>query len=112
MSGGLIVSGTPPLAGFRTSQVREPNQWFWRPGYTSSPLDALSGIPRGTVLGPLLFLVYIYDLPSVPRSVPDTRLFTDDRLVYHQTQKQRDAAKLQEDLTALEGKKVADMFKP
>lgn len=30
VSGGLIVSGTPPLAGFRTSQVREPNQWFWR----------------------------------------------------------------------------------
>lgn len=29
-----------------------------------------------------------------------------------QTQKQRDAAKLQEVLTALEGKKVADMFKP
>lgn len=68
-------------------------------GYTSSPLDALSGIPQGTVLGPLLFLVYIYDLPSVPRSV----LFADDRLVYHQTQKQRGAAKLQEDLTALEG---------
>lgn len=81
-------------------------------GYTSSPLDALSGIPPGTVLGRLLFLVYIYDVPSVPRSVPDTRLFTDDRLVYHQTQKQRVAAKLQEDLTALEGKKVADMFKP
>lgn len=36
-------------------------------------------------MGPLLFLVYIYDLLSVPRSVPDTRLFTDDRLVYHQT---------------------------
>lgn len=81
-------------------------------GYTSSPLDALFGIPRGTVLGPLLFLVYIYDLPNVPRSVLDTRLFADDRLVYHQTRRQGDAAKLQEDLTALEGKKVADMFKP
>lgn len=48
----------------------------------------------------------------VYQGVYQTPLFTDDRLVYHQTQKQRDEAKLQEDLTALEGKKVADMFKP
>ena len=38
--------------------------------------DVLSGIPQGTVLGPLLFIFYINDLPDSIKSF--AKLFADD----------------------------------
>ena len=56
-----------------------------------------SGVPQGSVLGPLLFLIYINDLPNcVQNSV--CRLFADDCILYQRIRSSQDSDKLQADL--------------
>ena len=49
-------------------------------GTTSTTRDVSSGVPQGSVLGPLLFLVYVNHLPSYIRS--KCKFFADDLKIY------------------------------
>ena len=49
-------------------------------GTHSNIIPVSSGVPQGSVLGPILFLAYINDLPDQVRS--RVRLFADDTALY------------------------------
>ena len=64
-------------------------------GNSSDELQVLSGVPQGSVLGPILFLLYIDGLPDSLQS--QVRLFADDTAVYLTVNGQDDNQKLQND---------------
>ena len=67
-------------------------------GSHSSYTSVTSGVPQGSVLGPLLFVIFINDLPEHIRS--HCKLFADDSKVYSKVGTDEDQVKLQLDLDA------------
>ena len=69
-------------------------------GSVSESAPVLSGIPQGSVLGPLLFVIYINDLPEAINS--DSFLFADDTKVFREITSKDDAFALQSDIDSLQ----------
>ena len=68
-------------------------------GQASDPVPVLSGVPQGSVLGPVLFSIFKNDLPDNIRS--SVRLFADDCVLYRNIKTLTDCQILQDDLNSL-----------
>jgi len=69
-------------------------------GTSSETAAVTSGVPQGTVLGPILFLAFINDLPSWVKN-SKVRLFADDCFVQKEIRTPEDCVLLQEDITKI-----------
>ena len=69
-------------------------------GEKSDPVEILSGVPQGTVLGPLLFVLYINDILDNTKS--HGFMFADDTKLFRQVTSKEDALVLQSDINLLD----------
>ena len=81
------------------SWISDRSQQVVLNGATSSQVRVKSGVPQGTVLGPLMFLIFINDIAENTQS--QVRLFADDCLLYRKISDSSDSEILQSDLDRL-----------
>jgi len=74
-------------------------QWVVIKGHSSTSIHVDSGVPHGTVLGPLMFLLYINDITTNITS--SIRLFADDCVLYRVIHSEKDHHLLQLDLNRI-----------
>ena len=65
----------------------------------SSSTRVTSGVPQGSVLGPVLFLLYVNELPELTNS--NLKMFADDVKLFRGIESDTDAQILQDDLNTL-----------
>jgi len=88
--GGCVIDWLEGFLSERTQRVRV--------GQAYSPsAKVLSGIPQGSILGPILFTIFINDLPDCVKSC--CKVFADDTKIYDKVEK-RD--QIQQDINCLQ----------
>ena len=91
------------LIGWFNSYLTGRQQRVVLDGIYSNWLDVTSGVPQGSILGPLLFLVYTDEMPNYLRNDSKLALFADDSKLYSHISNATDSERLQNDMILLTG---------
>lgn len=78
--------------------LRNRQQFVEIDGECSSLLPVSSGVPQGSVLGPILFLLYINDIATDVHPDVEVRLFADDCLLFCRVKSTSDQNRLNDSL--------------
>ena len=68
-------------------------------GHKSHPIPVTSGVPQGSVLGPLLFSMFVNEIPSIVPS--PVLMFADDTKIFCIIRQEEDYTAIQNDLNLL-----------
>ena len=64
-------------------------------------LPLTSRVPQGSILGPLLFIIYANDMPNCSSGKSKLALFADDSKLFRSMSSRSSSATLQSDLNSL-----------
>ena len=78
---------------------------------SSNQLEVLSGVPQGSILGPLLFVLFINDIHSVISPGTKCALYADDTKIWRTIMTESDCLALQNDITALDNWSKTNLMK-
>ena len=79
------------------SYLTDRYQQFQINGFLSKKGKIISGVSQGSILGPLLFLIYINDLPNCLKSTIPVCMYADDTQIFTSSQ---DTAKIADSLNS------------
>ena len=80
-------------------------------GIESSPRTVESGVPQGSILGPLLFVMFINDIFTCISSDTKIALYADDTKIWRRIESWEDHLALQEDISALHNWPILNKMK-
>ena len=96
-----ITSAVTALFNQKIRQGKIPNDWKTACITPVEPVSVVSGVPQGSVLRPLLFLIYIDDVSQIIFSNGSLLVYADDIVLYHPIYCQEDYNSLQNDVDSL-----------
>ena len=89
------------LLKFLVSYLSDREQCVVVGNSKSSVKPVLSGVPQGSILGPILFVLFINDLPEGLDSNTNLALYADDTKIWRTINSEEDHELLQKDITYL-----------
>ena len=90
-----------PLLQWFDSYLSHRCQRVMLEGEFSDWLPVTSGVPQGSILGPLLFIIYANDMPDCSSGESKLALFADDSKLFRSMSSRSSSATLQSDLNSL-----------